>query len=187
LLTYCPTKDRWGTDATPEEIVLNGQRKKIRQNLAEAIRTMRNAEQISPLWIDAISINQDDVAERGRQVRRMGQIYDNACAVYSYIGPPDNDTEDVVNFMKELGKHPMVRFNDEGEFILGDWEATDANANPIHPKRLAALCSALYKLLTRQYFRRSWILQVICLGVQVNCEANISPRKWPGRQTLCYS
>jgi hypothetical protein len=86
LLTYCPTKDRWGTDATPEEIVLNGQRKKIRQNLAEAIRTMRNAEQISPLWIDAISINQDDVAERGRQVRRMGQIYDNACAVYSYIG-----------------------------------------------------------------------------------------------------
>ena len=79
-------KDRWGTDATPEEIVLNGQRKNIRQNLAEAIRTIRTADKIVPLWIDAISINQDDLAERGRQVRRMGRIYDNAYAVCSYIG-----------------------------------------------------------------------------------------------------
>jgi hypothetical protein len=167
--------------------VLNGQRKNIRQNLAAAIRTIRNAEQISPLWIDAISINQDDVAERSRQVRRMGEIYDNASAVYSYIGPSDDDTEEAVKFMKELGKHPMVRFNDEGEFILGDWEATDANETIIRPKRLAALCLALYKLLTRRYFRRSWILQVGSLGVRDNCGANISPRKWPGQQTQCYS
>jgi hypothetical protein len=153
-------EDRWGTDETPEQIVLNGQRKNIRRNLAEAIRTIRNAEQISPLWIDAISINQDDTAERGRQVRRMGQIYDNASVVYSYIGSPDEDTEDVVTFMKELAKHPMVRSNDKGDFILSDWEATDDNENIIRPKRLAALCLKLYKLLSRQYFRRSWILQV---------------------------
>ena len=175
-------KDRWGTDATPEEIVLNGQRKNIRQNLAEAIRTIRTADKIVPLWIDAISINQDDLAERGRQVRRMGRIYDNAYAVYSYVGPSEDDTENVVQFMDELSKHPMVRFDDRGEFILCDWEATDKNNNTIQPKRLAKLCVALYKFLTRQYFRRSWILQVSYSKTQAHSSINTWIRKWLGRQ-----
>jgi len=139
---------------------MNGQRKNIRQNLAAAIRSIRMADYIVPMWIDAISINQDDMIERGRQVRRMGQIYDNAMYVYSYVGPPDDDTEDVIKFIVELGKHPMVRFDDSGYFILADWEATSVDRHTIQPKRLGKLCVILYKFLTRHYFRRLWILQV---------------------------
>jgi hypothetical protein len=156
--------DRWGTDETPDQIVLNGQRKSIRKNLAEAIRAIRMTDKIVPIWIDAMSINQDDVIERTRQLRRMGQIYDNAMSVYSFVGLPNQSTEDVSQFMAELNKHPMVRINESGEFHLGDWESVDGTTsygkNIIKPERLAKLCAALYRFLTRQYFRRCWILQV---------------------------
>jgi hypothetical protein len=136
----------------------------IRKNLAEAIRTMRRNGGIFPIWIDALSINQDDVVERGRQVPRMGKIYDNAIRVYSYVGEPTDDTEQALDFMRELNKHPMVRTNDRGEFHFGDWSHTDGKTqygeNTIKPERLAQLCASLYKFLTRPYFRRVWILQV---------------------------
>lgn len=116
------------------------------------------------MWIDAISINQDDIVERSRQVRRMGEIYDNATIVYSYVGGPNDDTVPALDLIEELSKQPMVRTNDLGEFHFGEWESTDDGIsygkNRIKPDRLAQLCAALYKFLTRQYFRRAWILQV---------------------------
>lgn len=139
--------------------------KSIRRNLADAIRALRMKETIVPLWIDALSINQEDLAERGKQVRRMGQIYDNAMSVYSYVGPKTDDTEEALDFMDELTKHPFVRINDAGEFHFGNWGSADKGGiwygeNTIKPAKLARSCAALYKFLTRQYFRRSWILQV---------------------------
>jgi hypothetical protein len=133
--------------------------KSIRKNLADAIRILRMKQAIVPLWIDAISINQEDAVERSRQVRRMGEIYDNAMSVYSWVGPKTNDTDEAIDLMLELEKHPMVRFDDLGNFDLG-----------IDPSRLPRMCAALYKLLTRQYFRRTWILQVsVCLTDLSRC------------------
>ena len=133
----------------PEQVVLNGQTKMIRKNLADAIRFLRMKQAIVPLWIDALSINQDDMIERSREVRRMGEIYDSAMCVHVWAGPKTDDTEDAIDLMLELEKHPVVRFNDQGEFDLG-----------VEPARLIQMCAALYKFLERQYFRRVWILQV---------------------------
>jgi hypothetical protein len=135
---------------------LNGQRKSIRQNLAEAIRAIRMTDKVVPLWIDALSIDQNNLIERGIEVKRMARIYDSAMSVYSYVGLPDNETDEVLKFIMELNKHPMIRWNDEGEFHLGAWNGE----NTIKPDQLAKLCVGLYRFLTRQYFRRSWILQV---------------------------
>jgi hypothetical protein len=156
MLTRSVEIDRWGTDETPELITMNQQRKAIRKNLAEAIRAIRMTDKVVPLWIDAISIDQDNIIERGIEVKRMGRIYDCAMSVYSYVGLPDEQTEEVLEFMIELNKHPMIRWNNEGEFHFGDWEGE----NTIKPERLARLCVGLYRFLTRRYFRRSWILQV---------------------------
>lgn len=137
----------------------------IRKNLAQAIRFFRTSNAIVPLWIDAISINQNDVAERGRQVKRMGQIYNNAMMVYSWTGPQSDDTENACNLIDELSKLPMIRINNEGEFHFGEWGAVNGGniwfgENKIKPPQLAKMCAALYRLLIRQYFRRSWVLQV---------------------------
>lgn len=142
-----------------------GQKMTVRRNLAEAIRAVRNPKVIVPVWIDALSINQKDLTERARQVPRMGEIYDLAIAVFSYIGNPTAESESVFSFIKELFKHPIVRKNKSNEFHFPSEVVlrgqSDDNENTIKPDQFAKLCAGLYKLLTRQYFRRIWMLQVI--------------------------
>lgn len=143
---------------------MNGQKMAIRKNLAQVIRAIRLPDRILPIWIDALSINQKDVIERSRQVPRMGEIYDNAVMVYSYLGEPTEDIDSVFDFINELFKHPMVRTNKEKEFHFPSAKAVAGDDQPaenaIKPNRLAQLCAGLYRLLTRQYFRRAWMLQV---------------------------
>jgi hypothetical protein len=144
---------------------MNGQRMTVRQNLAEAIRALRMNEQIVPLWIDALSINQANLAERSREVRRMGKIYHHAMSVYSVVGPADDDTQEVYDFIAELDKHLMVRINDQNDFHFGHWGSLSDGGmwygeNRIEPEHLPKLCAALYKFIHRDYFRRCWILQV---------------------------
>lgn len=161
--------DCWGQDDTQESVVLNGQKMTIRRNLAEAIRVIRTNNTIVPIWVDALSINQSDLTERARQVPRMGVIYDFAVAVFAYVGKPTHATESVFSFTEELFKHPMVRTKDREfyfpsrEFLLGE---SQDDRNAIEPSRLAQLCAGLYKLLTKNYFRRIWILQVK-LGAEI--------------------
>lgn len=160
-------QDRWGTNFSPEQVVLNGQTKTIGKNLAQAIRSLRMKQAIIPLWIDALSINQEDEVERSRQVRRMGEIYDNAMSVYSWVGSKQSDTDKAIDLMLELEKHPVIRFNDRGGFDLG-----------VEPTELPRLCAALYKFMSRQYFRRTWILQEVALAsnptVFAGCERAIT-------------
>jgi hypothetical protein len=53
------------------------------------------------LWIDAISINQDDLTERSQQVAITGRIYSTALKVHVWLGPAtSNDL--VVQAMREL-------------------------------------------------------------------------------------
>ncbi|KAF1948636.1 hypothetical protein CC80DRAFT_599520 [Byssothecium circinans] len=164
-VTFSALSYRWGTDETPEEIVLNGQKKLIRKNLAEAIRDIRMEKKIVPVWIDALSINQHDTVERRRQVPRIGTIYDNATGVISNVGEKSTYSTVAFDFVKQLIQHPMVRTNDKGEFHFGPSEYMDGiityGENTITPEQLGPMCAALYKFLTRQYFRRCWVLQEV--------------------------
>jgi hypothetical protein len=53
----------------------------ITQNLALALRHLRDSQRPRILWIDAICINQNDLPERSAEVRRMGDIYSTAWGV----------------------------------------------------------------------------------------------------------
>src|SRR2546423_5198701 len=45
------------------------------------------------LWIDAICINQNDIAEKGRQIPKMGKIYEKAERVVVWLGPGTRESE----------------------------------------------------------------------------------------------
>jgi hypothetical protein len=61
-----------------KSISLNGQSCDVRENLFDALVTLRHENQQRTLWVDAICINQDDMKERNHQVSRMGSIYSQA-------------------------------------------------------------------------------------------------------------
>jgi hypothetical protein len=71
----------WGSVDDPRRIrVANGegiqiQELEVTQNLYDALRHLRNESGLRILWIDAISISQNDLLERSQQVTRMRDIY----------------------------------------------------------------------------------------------------------------
>jgi hypothetical protein len=64
-------------------------------NLHNAIKSLRDTPAIQPklFWIDQISINQNDKAEKGHQVELMGNIYRNAERAITYLGPHARDID----------------------------------------------------------------------------------------------
>lgn len=162
-VNYAALSYRWGVNDEEGMITLNGQRKYVRKNLEEALRSIRHKECLQPLWIDTISINQEDLPERSRQVPRMGRLYDCASAVICYIGSASDDSDLALQLIREL-QQPMIRLNPDGEWHFGQWSYNPGNGptfgeNHIKPPQLARMCAALYKFVTRPYFRHSWVLQ----------------------------
>ncbi|KAF2132501.1 HET-domain-containing protein, partial [Dothidotthia symphoricarpi CBS 119687] len=76
----------WGAPELASSIILNGISFGIRANLAYFLRACRSKYKTRVIWIDAICINQDDMAERSSQVRIMSQIYTGAASVYCWLG-----------------------------------------------------------------------------------------------------
>ena len=68
----------WGEPVLSHMIYINGRAMRVRYNLFMALLYLRHTSRTQTLWIDALTINQDDVSERNQQVRIMGQIYKNS-------------------------------------------------------------------------------------------------------------
>jgi hypothetical protein len=69
-LSYC-----WGDSALRHDISVNGHRVSVTESLETALRYMRDGENSTPVWADAICINQADRDEKSVQVAMMGDIY----------------------------------------------------------------------------------------------------------------
>jgi hypothetical protein len=70
----------------PASIYCNGHSFLVTENLFDALENLSRASQVHYLWIDAISINQTDLAERSQQVLLMGDIYSTAKEVLVWLG-----------------------------------------------------------------------------------------------------
>jgi hypothetical protein len=166
-VTFVGLSYTWGKDTSTSTIILNGQKMNIRSTLAAILRDLRKEGQAVPIWIDAICINQDDIEERDRQLPRMARIYDCAAGVVSYTGSASSDSDLALELVTEL-QHPMMRFNNQHEWHFGEWRSEGDGMvfgeNRIKPLKLAEMAAALYKFLTRRYFRRVWVLQELALA-----------------------
>lgn len=80
---------------------------KITRNLDDALRKLRLKKESRYLWVDAICINQEDVHERGHQVRLMRAIYKNAKATLIWIGRDDVEYD---IYGKELPRSAPLAF-----------------------------------------------------------------------------
>jgi Heterokaryon incompatibility protein (HET) len=161
-LAHCPVKCEvvfhalsytWGTLQTTTDIVVNGQILTITQSLEQILRAIRRPAADVAIWIDAICINQSDVIERNCIVPRIATVYDSAIGVICYLGPFDDSANEALDFVQYLQEPKMSRSS------LGTWDI--GGDEKIGPEAYLSLCAALYKLLTRPYFRRVWILQEV--------------------------
>lgn len=77
----------WGSRRARRHVLLNGKQFSVTVNLESALRHLRlRYENGLVIWIDALSINQNNTDERTHQVKLMGQIYRSCAGVLVYLG-----------------------------------------------------------------------------------------------------
>ncbi|KAH7061425.1 heterokaryon incompatibility protein-domain-containing protein [Macrophomina phaseolina] len=93
---YSALSYAWGDGNATAEVICNGKRLRITASLHGALQRIRSTNYAVQVWADAICINQQDVAERGHQVRLMRSIYKKAKSVLIWLGPDDQQTASAV-------------------------------------------------------------------------------------------
>ncbi|OTA86022.1 hypothetical protein M434DRAFT_51030, partial [Hypoxylon sp. CO27-5] len=129
----------WGDPLDKVDITCNGKTLAITAGLEVVLRHFRSPTEKKILWADAVCINQNDNDERGRQVRRMKDIYSKASQVLIWLGEECDDSN------------------------IGIAAASDiAHAYSSQFPRL----SAFAKIIRRLWFTRVWVVQELALAIQ---------------------
>ena len=155
----------WGSSENPVNIFLGesgNHTLAVTQNLAEALPYLRYKDRARVLWIDAISVNQQDLAERSSQVRRMADIYSKASQVLVWLGPASIDSSVALDCIKLVSSKVTVDWDRYALVALSD-EAHWTNVSthlPFDREEFLALCN----FLKRDWFGRLWIWQEVRLA-----------------------
>jgi hypothetical protein len=149
--TYCALSYEWGEAKNKKSITLNGQQVRVRENLWRSLSRLRHAHDDRVLWVDAICINQDDVAERNQQVQIMAQIYESAASVWIWLG---EDTGGIGHIFQSINsaqglEDRSIFVNSDSNFAVGGY---------------ISLRKAVTDLSRMTYFTRTWIIQEVILA-----------------------
>ena len=136
----------WGDQNIKHTVLVNGISFQVGQNLFDALTTLRKPDSTRTLWIDAISINQDDLKERSDQVQKMGTIYGRAKHVLAWLGL---ETKASLQAFEFLSRSYFGSINDRRQLMAdAGW-------------------TAMKDLYQREYWNRVWIVQEICRAREV--------------------
>ena len=90
----------WGKELSKQPIHVNGIPFVVTENLHVALRYLRDSTSCRTVWVDAVCINQSDLAERSHQVANMRYIYGGALQVLIWFGEATSATDEALRFIK---------------------------------------------------------------------------------------
>ena len=100
---YEPVSYVWGDPSRNHEIICNNKALNLTASLVGALRRIRRTDQPRRIWVDQLSINQDDLDERSQQLQFMNIIYKNATCVIVYLGDDcNNEAEEAFQLIHSL-------------------------------------------------------------------------------------
>lgn len=112
------------------------------------VKLLKNTYRKAPyFWIDAICINQEDLEERALQVQLMGQIYRRSSTTIAWLGEEDKFSNDAMDAFRRLGR-------------IAKQAAVPVNLDSAEKEACA-------RLLSRNWFTRSWIIQEVILSEKI--------------------
>lgn len=137
----------------------------VGQNLACALRYLRYPDRPRSIWIDAICINQSDIEERNRQVKRMGLIYSLAQQVVIWLGPEGDNSGHAMSSLTYLGDQVEFTTRRTLGYSPGATESDwwDLTLPLPYDERT---WSSLAYFFERSWFTRVWVLQEALLANQ---------------------
>ncbi|KAL8947678.1 MAG: hypothetical protein Q9222_006062 [Ikaeria aurantiellina] len=150
------------------DILLNGASFSVTSNLRDALARLQLLEPDVLLWVDAICINQDDLAERNSQVNLMAEIYGNSSGVIVWLGEEDGTTAETRDLVQEIVNAANTT-DEDGVFVnrrkMGHWayKSPEALASIGLPAVTDDQWRSLIDLYSRRWFSRLWVVQEMAL------------------------
>ncbi len=167
----------WGSPENPENITVKARTPgrsrprrleacshgtiSVTQNLATALPYLRKRDKPRVLWIDAICVNQQDIAERGHQVKRMAAVYSMANQVIIWLGPESQNSTLALRAIHDLGSQVRVDWNIEKVTSVSTGETLTHGDDPFNDDEM---WESVGDLLRRPWFERLWIWQEVRLA-----------------------
>ncbi|KAJ8118304.1 hypothetical protein OPT61_g689 [Boeremia exigua] len=157
-LSYC-----WGASNSSVWITCNSRPLSITPNLHAALCEYRRRATSTPLWVDAVCIDQSNTAERTAQVRMMQTIYSEAACVIVWLGEAEATDTRALELLKMINA-PWATFthpSHQVEIPLFTGQDTASHDALVAAQVPDAWFDALAAFLMRPWFSRIWIVQEI--------------------------
>jgi hypothetical protein len=145
----------WGPSKLYRVININHRGFAVRKNLWHFLNAARSRGLKCSLWIDAVSIDQDNVTERNHQVQYMGHIYSQASQVIVWLGLATKGTN-------ALARH-LLR-SEQQQYLKAYHETRCLQEIHVSHALIAAGAEDLYR---RDYWDRTWVIQEILLAKEL--------------------
>lgn len=161
----------WGPQIPAYDVLCSSTTFSVGRNLLDALSYLRRGSSTRRVWIDRISINQNDLEERGRQVNLMPDIYSSASMAVVFLGQADPATKAAFDFIKEYAAVFSDHFGTFKDTDLEYGVLRETTPQRSYPQSDDIQWAALNSLLRRPWFTRVWTFQEIVLAkrVQVIC------------------
>jgi hypothetical protein len=148
-----PTPQRW--------IFCNNQRLSVSNNLYEALRHLQHIRLRTPVWIDAISIDQANANEKKNQILMMGSIFSGAKDVIVWLGHPNADFDEILWVQNTLGPRMRAAERRYGSEVLWGRGPEDADLQKMLaiPDLSIRLAKFVKFHCENRWFSRVWTFQ----------------------------
>ncbi|CAM1506069.1 Fc.00g057100.m01.CDS01 [Cosmosporella sp. VM-42] len=100
----------WGDPEDTLPTYVSGCPLTITRNLRAILRCLAVNEEPQRLWIDALCINQLDIAERAEQVGHMRDIYSRASSVLVFLSPESIPFDVGLRFLEQAAARPEAHY-----------------------------------------------------------------------------
>lgn len=164
LLPYETVSYAWGKlDATRQSYVyLHSQLFNVTPNLEDALRCLRLTDKPRALWVDALCINQQSLADRASQVAMMHLIYRRTSGGLFWLGKAANMTDPAFQFLKSIEEKA------KGTSIPGFAKLVQDKLAQFESAEWAVVVGPISRFLREPpAWGRVWILQEFCLPAKV--------------------
>jgi hypothetical protein len=139
----------WGPPKPRRAVFVGGEKVSVTDNLYWALHSLRLPHAERVVWVDALCINQKDVAEKNLQIPQMARIYSHAEQVVIYLGRS-------TALLADLLTHSALPISAE-QFYR--WLSELKSENAFRDGRMVfVLCEWFFKLT---YWTRTWIIQEV--------------------------
>lgn len=175
----------WGSEVDRAAISVNGRRLMVTRNLLEALSHLSRSFFYTYLWVDAICIDQSNLAEKSIQVANMNRIYQHATEVIAFLGAP---SDQMAVRRSRLAYERLKKFATERRRIVAACEDDltlahslsqfSRNSHELAPYINGYYRDSVWESIVRLYllpwWSRAWIVQEACCGPKpMICYGNI--------------